>query len=109
MALGAAGFHLFAAGVAPFTALVQRPVHLAFMGLLGFWAVRTVPGAEGEREGALRAAWLTVLSLVLVVAAAYLALQHETLVARSGAPTAADLALGTATVVAVLDLSLIHI
>ena len=35
-ATGAAAFHLFAAGVSPFTALVQRPVHLAFMAVLGF-------------------------------------------------------------------------
>ncbi|HSG46698.1 MAG TPA: hypothetical protein VLA43_02670, partial [Longimicrobiales bacterium] len=105
VALGAAGFHLFAAGVAPFTALVQRPVHLALMGILGFWAARTLPGAEPRREGAILRGWLTLLSAVLVGAAVYLALQHETLVARSGAPTPVDLVLGAATVVAVLDLT----
>ncbi len=34
--MAAAAFHLFAAGVYPFTALVQRPVHLALMATLGF-------------------------------------------------------------------------
>jgi len=36
LALAAAAFHLYAAGVSPFTALVQRPVHLALMASLGF-------------------------------------------------------------------------
>ena len=31
IALTAAAFHLFAAGISPFTALVQRPIHLALM------------------------------------------------------------------------------
>lgn len=35
-AIGAAVFHLYAAGVSPFTALVQRPIHLAFMAVMGF-------------------------------------------------------------------------
>lgn len=30
----AAAFHLYGAGISPFTALVQRPVHLALMGTL---------------------------------------------------------------------------
>ena len=38
-ALAAAAFHLYAAGVSPFTALVQRPVHLALMATLGFLGV----------------------------------------------------------------------
>ncbi|HKJ92322.1 MAG TPA: TRAP transporter large permease subunit, partial [Longimicrobiales bacterium] len=36
VAVAAAAFHLFSAGVYPFTALVQRPVHLALMATLGF-------------------------------------------------------------------------
>ena len=39
LALAAALFHLYSAGIAPFTALVQRPVHLAFMAALGFLGV----------------------------------------------------------------------
>ena len=39
LSLGAALFHLYSAGVAPFTALIQRPVHLAFMAALGFLGV----------------------------------------------------------------------
>ena len=35
----AALFHMYAAGVQPFTALVQRPVHLALMSVLGFLGV----------------------------------------------------------------------
>ncbi len=39
LSFGAAVFHLYSAGVAPFTALIQRPVHLAFMAALGFLGV----------------------------------------------------------------------
>ena len=39
IALTAAAFHLFAAGISPFTALVQRPIHLALMATLGFLGV----------------------------------------------------------------------
>ena len=35
LALAAAAFHMYAAGVSPFTALVQRPVHLALMAVMG--------------------------------------------------------------------------
>jgi len=35
----AAIFHLYAAGISPFTALIQRPVHLALMATLGFLGV----------------------------------------------------------------------
>ena len=47
LSAGAALFHLFSAGVTPFTALVQRPVHLAFMAALGFLGV----GARVRRGG----------------------------------------------------------
>ena len=104
VALSAAAFHLFSAGIAPFTALVQRPVHLALMGLLGFWAAMpSGPDDEpGDRWGGrlprlAGAGWRVVLSAVLVVAAAYLVVEHESLVARSGAPTSLDLVLGIAT------------
>ena len=36
LASSAVLFHLFAAGVTPFTALIQRPVHLGLMASLGF-------------------------------------------------------------------------
>jgi TRAP transporter 4TM/12TM fusion protein len=112
VALSAAAFHLFSAGIAPFTALVQRPVHLALMGLLGFWAA--MPRGPEEEPGDTGAGrlprlagvgWRAILSAVLVAAAAYLVVEHESLVARSGAPTTLDLVLGIATLVAVLDLT----
>jgi TRAP transporter 4TM/12TM fusion protein len=58
LSLGAALFHLYSAGVAPFTALVQRPVHLAFMAALGFLGVGVRKGGwlrkgkgSGEESG----------------------------------------------------------
>jgi len=41
LAAGAALFHLYGAGIQPLTALVQRPVHLLFMALLGLLGVGT--------------------------------------------------------------------
>jgi TRAP transporter 4TM/12TM fusion protein len=108
VALAAAVFHLFSAGVTPFTALVQRPIHLALMGLLGFWAVSrdgAVPSPGGRVRRLAAVTWGATLSLVLAGAAVYLLLEHESLVARTGAPTLLDVALGVATVVAVLDLT----
>jgi len=47
---GAALFHMYAAGVSPFTALVQRPVHLALMGVVGFLLLGRRRRAEAEVE-----------------------------------------------------------
>jgi len=170
LAAGAAVFHLFSAGVAPFTALVQRPVHLAFMAALGFLGVgarRRVgkrgptelraregggPGAgnggaepeagqeeggagqeqeETEEEGSLAGRrepgagvpvgegdegprgpgwWLQtvitgLLILGMVASAAYLVLENEALVRRTGSPTTLDLAGGLLTLVVVLELA----
>jgi TRAP transporter 4TM/12TM fusion protein len=114
-AVGAALFHLYAAGIAPFTALVQRPVHLAFMGVLGFLAFRasgttvevSAPGAGGGETGRHRAAtvasWL--FASLTVVVCLYLAWQHKDLVRRSGSPTSLDLVFGTVAVLLVLELA----
>lgn len=113
LAAAAAGFHLWSAGVAPFTALVQRPVHLALMAAIGLLSVRVARG-EGDDDGPEEAAtppgtlhvvtsWLLVL--LMIGAAAHLVMGHETLVRRTGSPTAADLVWGAVTVVVVLELT----
>jgi len=114
-AVGAALFHLYAAGIAPFTALVQRPVHLAFMGVLGFLALgvrkptgtATEPDAAGGpgrwRSAATMASWL--FASLTVVVCLYLAWQHQELVRRSGSPTSLDLVFGTLAVLLVLELA----
>ena len=97
----AALFHLFGAGFSPFTALVQRPVHLALMGTLAFLGVgvRALP----------RTKWgwgfNAVFGLLLVLCALYLVSQNEALVARSGSPTTVDLVAGAVIVVGVLVLA----
>ena len=97
----AALFHLFGAGVSPFTALVQRPVHLAFMASLAFMGVgvRTLP----------RSSWGWAFNAVaggaLVLCCLYLVSQNEALVARSGSPTALDLGAGAVVVAGVLLLA----
>ena len=101
IAAAAAVFHLYGAGFAPFTALVQRPVHLALMGTLAFLGVgvRTLP--RSWRGWGLNA----VLGAAFVLCALYLVSQHEALVSRSGSPTALDLAAGAVVVATVLLLA----
>lgn len=117
LAFGAAAFHLYSSGVSPFTALVQRPGHLAFMAILGFigvgvrnppaWTQAAVGPPDGRR-GLPRTAGLAV-SVTLVVATAftclYLIAEHPALVARSGAATALDLTAGAMALVVVLELA----
>ncbi len=123
LALAAAAFHLYAAGVSPFTALVQRPVHLAFMAALGFLGAG--PGSRGSRDcdpgeesdsttrppndvarsRRLGTALTGALILVAVAACAYLVVQHESLVRRAGIATTLDLVAGGATLVVVLELA----
>jgi hypothetical protein len=43
-------FHMYSAGVSPFTALVQRPVHLALMSVLGFLGVGVQKIAQQDGE-----------------------------------------------------------
>ncbi len=113
-ATGAAAFHLFAAGVSPFTALVQRPVHLALMAVLGFLGVglAVAGGDEAGRSGtegrdgtpwSRGSGW--VLALIMVAVCAYLVTQNQELVQRSGSPTSLDLIAGALTVLLVLELA----
>jgi len=112
LAGGAAAFHLWAAGVEPFTALVQRPIHLAFMAALGFLGVGSrggVPTEAAEDGAPSRSVVRWSLSAVLLAGAlascVYLVWQHEALVQRAGTPTTADLVMGLVAVVAVLELT----
>jgi TRAP transporter 4TM/12TM fusion protein len=114
VAAGAALFHMYAAGFSPFTALVQRPVHLALMAVLGFLGlgVRSIRrrGEEGEvpTGGVLERTGIWIgwaLAAISVVSAIYLALNHEALVRRAATPTSVDLLLGFLTVVVVLELT----
>ena len=97
----AAVFHLFGAGFSPFTALVQRPVHLALMASLAFLGVgvRALPRSKWGW------AFNAVFGAVLVSCALYLVSQNEALVARSGSPTTLDLATGAVLVAGVLLLA----
>jgi TRAP transporter 4TM/12TM fusion protein len=107
LAVAAVAFHLYAAGVAPFTALVQRPVHLALMASMGFLGLGVRRSATGE--GGVRSRWAGYLAPLLVVASVvsflYLVTKHEELVRRTGSPTGADLALGVLGVLVVLELT----
>ena len=108
LAIGAALFHMYAAGVSPFTALVQRPVHFGLMAVLGFLGLGTTRRPRSD-EGGGRRVFSQVLTAVLIAAVvatcAYMVVQQETLVRRSGAATGLDIALGAVAVLAVLELA----
>jgi len=119
VAAGAALFHLYAAGISPFTALVQRPVHLAMMATLGFLGLgvrqarlsvqaAAAAGQPSRAAGLLQqlrnwAGW--GLAAAAIVSAVYLAMNHEDLVQRAASPTRTDLVLGLVTIVVVLELT----
>lgn len=119
LAIGAAMFHLYAAGIQPFTAYVQRPVHLAFMAVLGFLGVgvlnisrsRADGGAVGEHNH--RRARLpqplvrtgnAILIAATVAACGYMVVVHQELVRRAGAATGWDLLAGATAVIITLEL-----
>jgi len=102
-------FHMYSAGVSPFTALIQRPVHLALMAILGFLGVgvQKIALKDGKESALTRfgaqLGWL--LAGLSVAACAYLALENRELVARSGNPETLDLLFGALLIVLVLELA----
>jgi TRAP transporter 4TM/12TM fusion protein len=111
IAAGAALFHLFAAGAVPFTALVQRPVHLAFMAVLGFLLLgarraRPTPDAGAAPPAPHRPTLLSwILAALTVAVCVYVAVENQELVRRSGSPTGLDLAAGALAILLVLELA----
>ena len=112
VASAAAIFHMYAAGISPFTALEQRPVHLALMSVLGFLGVgvqrriRTGEEDEGPTLGeriSQGTGWL--FAVMSVIACAYIFLENQELVARSGSPTQMDLIMGAITILLVMELA----
>ena len=117
----AALFHMYAAGFSPFTALIQRPVHLGLMATLGFLGVgvQRRRSAEGDDDGKGRSeadgrgharerlsravGW--GLAGLSVMVCAYLALENRELVARSGSPTSLDLIMGALAILLVIELA----
>ncbi|MDH3224465.1 MAG: TRAP transporter fused permease subunit, partial [Gemmatimonadota bacterium] len=107
IAAAAAAFHLFSAGVSPFTALVQRPVHFALMALLGFLGLGVGMGSSGVSDGRRRAtvalSWL--FAALSVATCLYMVLENQDLVARSGSPTPLDLVAGVVAILLVVELA----
>ncbi|MEE8477596.1 MAG: TRAP transporter fused permease subunit, partial [Gemmatimonadales bacterium] len=109
IAVLAALFHLYAAGFSPFTALVQRPVHLGLMGVLGFLGLGVTRHRRdvqrGGRSGVVPRLVTALWIGAVLVTCTYMVLEQEALVRRSGAATGLDLAIGAAAVVVVLELA----
>lgn len=102
----AAAFHMFGAGFSPFTALVQRPAHLAFMVVLGFLGTvlaRRPADSTRPSRAADGLSWL--LTVAGVASCLYLISQHQILVDRTGNPTSLDVIFGVVAVLVVLELA----
>jgi len=96
LALITAAFHLWSAGITPFTALVQRPVHLLLMAALGFL------GAGVQRRNR-HIDWLWILPAA--ASFGWIAWQHEAVARRIGAALPLDLVGGIVAVIVVLELA----
>jgi TRAP transporter 4TM/12TM fusion protein len=116
LALAAALFHMYGAGFSPFTAYVQRPVHFAFMALLGVLGlgmrsvIKETSSNEAESEPSATWRWAGAVTGGLVMAAAvfccfYLVFEHEALVLRAGSPTTLDLVAGGVAILVVLEVT----
>lgn len=103
VAVLAALFHLYAAGISPFTALVQRPIHLLFMGTLGFLGVGV--GAQRRKRSRSRVVMDGLLIAATIFSCAYLAIEQNTLVQRAGSATPLDLVAGALAIIVVLELA----
>lgn len=99
LAVATALFHGWAAGVSPFTALVQRPVHLLLMAAIAFLGGPRATAASTWRIAA-DVAW----TLAAAFGCLYLVLQHESLVLRAGNASVIDLTAAAVTLVVVLEL-----
>ena len=98
----AATFHMFAA-YSPFTALIQRPIHLAFMAILGFIGADLF--AKGPEPSRSSKYFSILLASLTVISCIYLVSQNQVLVSRSGSPTTVDLIAGGITILLVLELA----
>jgi TRAP transporter 4TM/12TM fusion protein len=112
-------FHLYAAGIEPFTAYVQRPVHLALMAVLGFLGVgalgrSTVQAGDNSEPVASfgipgREVLLRVLTVLLIAATliscCYMVVVHQELVRRAGSSTGLDIVAGALAVIVTLELA----
>lgn len=107
LATVAAAFHLYTAGFTPFTALVQRPIHLALMAVLGFLGVGVMTGTGGrwKEQSPLGKVVSAALAVGMAASCLYLAVQQEALVGRIGSPSTLDLALGGIAILALLELT----
>lgn len=103
LSLATAGFHLWAAGVSPFTALIQRPVHLGLLAVLAFAGVGLRSTKPPPPRSTRLASW--VLGFAAMATCAYLVSQHVALAGRIGSPTRGDLVAGVVAILIVLELA----
>jgi TRAP transporter 4TM/12TM fusion protein len=114
LAIATVAFHLYGAGFASNTALVQRSVHLLLLAVFAFAGglavVRGRPAAGALAGTSAAADRLQVLLSGALLAGAvlsfgYLALEHEAIGRRIGAATTLDITMGALALVVVLELA----
>lgn len=102
VALAMCAFHLYTAQFGLFSAMVQRPIHLAFACIL---VILTVPTQKGllAKWGLGRKAFDWLLVAAVVATLLHIVLSYRELVARGGAATETDLWLGGLVILLVLE------
>lgn len=98
VAIALAAFHLYTAGVSMLSAWIQRDIHLT---LIVLFLLLTRPLAGKAKGISALANW--VLVALTVAAGAYIILEYRNIVMRLGQPTTADIVLGIAMIVVVLE------
>ncbi len=104
-ALCMAVFQIYTAQFGLFSAMVQRPIHLAFASTLVFLLIPI--NRQGSKETGGYPLTLQLLDGVLIIISVacliYLSLSYKTLASRGGAATGTDLVLGAVTILFVLE------
>src|SRR5690625_1779081 len=90
-------FHLYTAFFGPFTALLQRNIHLAFGLVIGYLIF------IDESKSTLKNIWYITVCLLSILTSLYFILEFEAIVYRFGTPNMMDLIAGFIIIVLVID------
>ena len=103
VALGMCAFHLYTAQFGLYSAMVQRPIHLVFACILVFLIFPAGRAKASEKWRPWLLLWDLVLIGLTIWSLAHLSLSYKSLVMRGGMATTADLWLGGAILLLVLE------
>src|SRR5690625_3316771 len=97
LAIGMAVFHLYTAFVGPYTALLQRSIHLTFGIVLGYLIFMEQSTSKWKNT------WYILVCLLSLFSSLYFIFEFEAIVQRFGSPNTLDLIVGFLLIVLVID------